>query len=432
MRPILKPVRAVLEAGVLCVTVILVIGVLWVSPLWPVVVPVGEAPFGDLQTLTVHATCSLERLDWNASPSPCYGIDYNYPAWWVGLFGYLGVGSEHTALLGFFLIACFITAAYLQLLLALRISLSKTRLLLPVLALVSPPVLLAIERGQTDLLVFLLLSVSSFFALRSHWASFSVTLSIATAVKLFAAGSFVAMLIFSTKRRDLYIGSALLLMAGVVIFRDLARIAERTPQIPGNSFGVSVPPLWVIHLLRIDVDWNGPAPRILGFVMWLLLLAVLIVVHNLRPRLQLSSSLTSLYQELYEHPRNGILFMVGSGAFVFSFLLGSNFDYRLITAIPVIVALTGLRGRLPLSMACALTVASFMSSDPPAFVQVVGDGLLLVVSVFLAYTIILVVSARFRSQRSRSRNNQFATEVSKHPGNASFPRYSRSNHEGIG
>lgn len=273
-------------------------------------VPPMRPPFADLRVLTGAAEGLRAGLDpMRENPADPWGRLLNYPRVWLVLAP-LGVAPRHIVALA---LALWAAAALGLAWLARRADrpLAAWALACSVL---SPAWAFALERANTDLLVFALL-VAAAAAFERRPALGASVVGLASALKLFP----IAALAVALERRPLArrAGAGVLVAFAlyfVAIRGDLERIAANTQHWPPLSHGVALAPAWASRSL-------GVAP----WAAWSLTLAALIAAGVFALRLR---ALEHPHAPL-SAPQSSAL-RIGAGVHVGAFLLGSNFDYRLI------------------------------------------------------------------------------------------------------
>jgi len=300
-------------------------------------VPVMEQRFADVRAITGASVALAQGLDPLVSnPGDPWGRALNYPRVWL-LPAMLGVGPQHSEWFAFALLGVF--AAGLLLLLPLATTRARTALL--VAGMLSPVTWLAIERANTDVLVFTLLAAAAYTLVRRPRLG-TTLVGVAAALKLypiFAIGSLLGL----ERRRALWLGGALTAaFAGYVwwIRHDLAAIQANSLAWNRISYGITQLP----DALAANTGWPRGA-LLIGA--WIAIVCVVTASLWLRRRAHLASQ--------PGHTLHAC--RVGAGVFVGTFCLGSNFDYRLLClllAVPQLVEwCTTARGTL--RAACVAT-----------------------------------------------------------------------------
>ena len=293
-------------------------------------IPALATTFSDTMTVTNSIDCLLSGQD----PYVVRSFDpfqrvYNYPPIWLDL-RYLGITGRSTNLLG----------AFMALLLAssLLLLFSATRLgsaLVVFLAIVSGPVLFAMERGNIDQVLFALLVFGFFMIERTHDSvrtflecSLIVVLTI---LKIFPIAAVVVLL----KNRQRLLLTALTVVVSVAALlvtcgQDLPKVFANTPRVTLASFGgytffdaIS----HAIHVLPIASKIN-PRIALIGSVA----LALLSIVAGLKYRTHLDKLLPPL--DFFR--ARGCIAVSCLAIYIFVFLAGASFNYRLIFLLGVL------------------------------------------------------------------------------------------------
>lgn len=350
-------------------------------------VPTMGLTFPDLRGVTAAAECVRGDPTWSPATSDCdpFGRSYNYPAIWARVLAPLGVSEAHTDILGFGLALVFFFALWSLGVLALRGSRVIPTLVVLTLASVSPPVMLLLERGNVDSVVFALVVLALWMLQRWQGVPSALILASAAVLKVFPAGAFIA-LISPTRGRAWRVAfAAVVTTLGVGLFFDEYLHASReTPQSSGLSFGAAVPFLYGWNKLALPgSDW---APRLAGAIAFAGGLTLILLLVRRYYSCQAASSLREVAHSLVVSPLRLQMFLGGSGILLFAYLLGSNWDYRLVFAtIPMAAVLSGAQqgSRGNLIGAAALLVLMWGSFALPAAYEasfdVVGMGIMLLV-----------------------------------------------------
>jgi len=203
-------------------------------------VPTLQLPFADVRTITGGAMSAREGLDPMVdNPEDPWRRPMNYPRVWQQLFHWPLTHADAPLLAAVFIGFFFLGNA---LLLPLYDSLRTA--LWGALALASPAVWLALERGNNDMLIFGLLAAVPLLAVRLPWVGAGL-ISMAGLLKLFPVFA-LASLWPSSPRKTVYaaIAATLLLLGAYGLWSadDLRRIAHGTPEQHSLSYGIGVLP----------------------------------------------------------------------------------------------------------------------------------------------------------------------------------------------
>ncbi|MCC6695912.1 MAG: hypothetical protein IT365_09825 [Candidatus Hydrogenedentes bacterium] len=279
-------------------------------------IPVNLPCFADLRVIT-HGMESY-ALGYDPllrNPQDPWERPMNYPRIWL-LLHVTGVNRDHTVVLGVALIALFVASQFLY----THRELDPRAAGLLTLMLFSPAVLFCIERGNLDLLMFSILSLAIF--IRNTRFNLSRVLSMALVftaffLKLFPIFGFGILL---REKRRIFMRLGLFVLAVGLLYiaftyDDLIQIRRDTPRSPDVSYGV-----WVLSSKVARVS------PVLGEVTCLLSYVAaagvaLAVILGFREKEVPAQSSHEMALDAYR---------AGSGIYIGTFLLGHNFDYRLI------------------------------------------------------------------------------------------------------
>jgi hypothetical protein len=255
--------------------------------------------------------------------------------------------------------------------------------LLVAIILCSPPTWLLLQRGNLDIVVWILVV----FALLLAWNQRKVAASLVTAcailLKVFPLGMTLSVLLElrSSWRRALVLGAAPVI-AGLAVVAGGRYVSDLRPNPVGDAFaafhsvylgrvgllvmqGESIEPTSItLQILPAALDYvlGGLLFLSASFLIWLLIVRRSRVVLGPRPAGWLVSAL---------------------GLILFSYLTGANFDYRLTFLAFVVVGLAltaadaaGKQERWLLALGSGFAVVTWLSVSNPLPVQILGDGLL--------------------------------------------------------
>lgn len=303
--------------------------------------------YADLQQLTATADCIAQDASWTLLSQTCdpLGRAHNYPTIWAKALALLGVGLDDTQALGAGLMVMLIVSVASMGLLVLH-SLDRglhpttTDWLVWTVACVSPPIWLAMDRGNTDIVVLAILVLGIALTVRNTPIWPGVIIAVAFTVKVFAFGSVLMLACLQSHRRITIAAWAVFTGAGLaVLWRELPIISARTPRSDETSFGVSVIP---IRYQEVWDPWQGEG-RVIGLIATGLFLAGLAAVL-LAVRLKRVKPVASdLVCALVESQSAATLFLAGAGTFLVAYLAGTSYDYRMIFLLPCVGALLALR-----------------------------------------------------------------------------------------
>jgi hypothetical protein len=191
------------------------------------------------------------------------------------------------------------------------------------LVILSPAVMLGIERSNIELIIFALLAI----ALTVNYYSVPVSLIVvefAAILKIYPVFGFVYLL--KENRRRFWIlfiaASSIFAVYALLSFNDFLQVYKTTPQLVGSSFGINV--WW--RGLKHPRFFNLPLSDTISFILQITsyLLALIIVI-------------TTFYLGVYKNNDSTLrtgnyldAFRVGASIYIGCFLLMNTHDYRLI------------------------------------------------------------------------------------------------------
>jgi hypothetical protein len=317
-----------LVAGVL---VVYFVGVaiphlLWGADVWRFLgVPTGPSPFFDTRNLTSALDC--RRLGYDPlRESPCdpWGRPLNYPRIWLAL-RWVGLTRADTDALAIVLIALFLASIFVV---TRRLTLGGGIVL--AVAVCSPPVMFAIERGNMDIVVFVFLALAVVAWRAGTWPAVAAP-AIVKIYPMFALPTFA----FVRRRRAALVAAACLVaFAGYALLTlgDIAANARMAPQGDFHAFGARILPAAIYHRFVPDRWQGGAATKQLLALLPIAIVAPFVWVVG-RRRLPESDAGVASWER--------VAFWIGGLVFLGTFAVGNNFDYRLIFLLLTLPQLMG-------------------------------------------------------------------------------------------
>ncbi len=302
----------------------LLLAVLGGQPGWDRLgVPDLQPSFADLRSVTSAWEC--DRQGTPVLPvNPCDpygGRPANYPSLWLAPSG-LGLGQGSTVALGVASAVVFLVS----LLFLLSRARARGRLLCAAVA-ISPGVMLGVERGNVDILLFAVVVAALALFRRSPAARVAgeAMLLGAALLKLFPVFAWGVLL---RQPRRPAIASILLIGAAFAIYvvatADTIRAIERAvPQNVGFSYGADV-----------GFDSLGAGDWPTRFALAAAVIAIALLARG-------RTALADAGGERDRHARFALdAFVAGAGVYVASFALGHNYDYRMVFVLLALPQLT--------------------------------------------------------------------------------------------
>lgn len=201
-------------------------------------VPVGGLPFGDTRTITSAVDYLRANVDpYSDAALDHFGQHFNYPPAWL-LLERTGITQEGSSnAIGIFLIA----SAFSCFLILFRPSTTYSRMA-TFFAILSPPVLLALERGNCDVILFSIAVWGFYFTARlsdiPRKILHAALVTLLTVLKIYPIAAAIGTI---RRRRDFATSAAIVVFALAVLlgtsFHELLAVFRYTPTPVGLSFG---------------------------------------------------------------------------------------------------------------------------------------------------------------------------------------------------
>jgi hypothetical protein len=336
----------------------------------------GPRPFEDMRSLTSAWECAHRGV--HVLPeNPCdpWGRAFDYPRIWL-LGSHLGLGQDATNALGILAAITFLVAV---LLLVPRTESAVFGVVVGA-ALCSPAIMLGVERGNIDLVVFALV-VAALLVLRRGTAGVwgaTALLLLGTALKI--SPVFALLVLLRRGRTGLVALGASAVAVGtyaLVTLGDVHSLSRILPQ-PGSAyFGVRRFTQWVAFVVgwsdpvRGDVRISATGARLLDIALVAILVAIALLVHRRWPLRTPGDDDEPAIQQRVD------LFVGGAAIYVFSYATVQRFDYALVPLIATLplLWLWARAGRSLAWMALAAMAGVLWLDVPWSGVPVLGTAL---------------------------------------------------------
>ena len=275
--------------------------------------------FADLRQIAAAVDAEDRGLKpWLENPGDPWDRPLNYPVIWIWLFRRIANWGDPVLIFGMAQLVAFFG-------LGLWLSCQKEGYLAFLLCL-SPPILLAIERGSTNILVFLLM----LFGVWRASIPGGVALGLATALKFFPAAA-MGIVAFRANYRFL-IGVALVAPLIVWAFIQLPRIYDLFPSSPERLFGVKS---FSRGLYALFGPGRIPRAATSAYAVYSVFFVMTCLIwHIFRPNFE---ELFKAFCVLGKVPKRFALAFLAT--FVGMFLTASNQIYMLLFFSPILVVL---------------------------------------------------------------------------------------------
>lgn len=303
--------------------------------------------FADLRTITHGIDCLLNGRDpYVVSLCDPWGRVYNYPSIWLHL-GNFGISSAATDIIG----TIFIVLTIISLLLLFHTETAASAIIV-FLASCSPPILFGLERGNVDVFIFSILVIFYSFLSkmggRSRSLGISCTIILLTVLKIYPIA---AAAVFARGRRGYLYAFFTALVAIVALLltaggHELKAIAANTPQQTWLSYGelrifLAARQVWWHQSELGDKVGSLPFDSAAGFASQRFRLmsgvfTLTVAMGSIYLLFRRSKLILNFVPELEPTSARGAIAISCLAIFCFTFMLGSNFDYRLIFLLGVL------------------------------------------------------------------------------------------------
>lgn len=281
--------------------------------------------FNDTRVITAGAESYYQGFDplvnnpmmWSKNPM-------NYPRVWHTLF-YFGLNQSHTLLIGYLMLAFYLVALFML----LRVSQNTLSNFLITCCAISPAAMLGVERGNIDLLIFLMVTAAAVYVNKRPLLS-ALILMASTVLKIFPFFC-LPIIVLASKKRNLiriFIVSTVACLAYFAFtYQDLILISHSTPRAGDLSYGRSV----FANRLK------GNIPEHFSIYVDIVINTLFLIASGLAYFVS-KKLLPSNSQEFNALEGKGF-FLTGALIYVGTFFIGNNWDYRLIFLMLTIPAL---------------------------------------------------------------------------------------------
>lgn len=300
----------------------------WLLRKWNI--PIDPPGFHDSRQFAWAAEAYAQGYDpLIKNPVNPRGHQLNYPRIWHLLFA-LGINESHTNILGSIVVILFFIGIGIFWFSGKFDNLTYVILSIAIL---SPAVMLGVERSNIELVLFFILSLAlivNYYSIISALFLFIF----ASLLKLYPFFALVYLLKENRKKFWTLFLSALgiFMIYAVFSFNDFIQVFKTTPQLVGSSFGINV---WWMGL-RNSRFFGLPISDSLALFLKAIsyLSAFLILLSSLLLSMRLKNT------KQYEQGQYLDAFRVGASIYIGCFILMNTHDYRLIFLIFTVPQLT--------------------------------------------------------------------------------------------
>jgi hypothetical protein len=354
---------------------ILVIG--WDNTWSALALPTMTPEFADMRTVQGALLSLSDGFNPQIkNPGDPWDRQMNYPSAWISIAKTLSLQHEANYLvfiyvmLFLFLGCCFLLVKQHP---------SVTLLLMCF----SGATLLAVERGNNDILIFVLLYVASLLPS----IGYRIAIFVAILLKIYPI---VAIPAYIRSFRDIAVMIIIVLVAGMILLPEISEIRYGIPVSPSFSYGLSSI-LVTASQIANAFEINSVSASIVAFGVSAMLISLSFAIASI-PKLKKRLLTTSA------SPMEIHLFLIGGCVYVGTFILSSNWDYRLIFLLFCVPYVTKLddnffRFGLCLLLICALNYIFLYA----AFGLIgIGINILSKIILFIIFAAMIYLELRYK------------------------------------
>ena len=248
-----------------------------------------------------------------------YNPPFNYPSFWkyLAFFDIINQTNKNT-------IACFIILSSLAFYLRIiGVLYTCKQQLFYFLLLISPLSLLIFERCNSDLIIFCLLLLPLIFSKNKYFIGAAIILCVF--LKIFPIGALFVILGFKYTSKKQIVGYILFLLLPIFIYliinyKEIALISKTTPySLDRLSFGITIILKFILNRLSIEHYYL--------YIIWFYIGLMIFLFFKIHNKIQKKYALNDLVVILED--KKYLLFLLGSGIFIFSELVAINWEYRM-------------------------------------------------------------------------------------------------------
>ena len=369
-------ISSIIRTGFLIVFVLacLAIGVTillngWTAAWYALHVPTLSPPFADMRTVQGALVSAAQGFNPQLkNPGDPWGRVLNYPIiwFWIAKFFQLDIENNFLVFIGVYILAYLISCFML---------LRKTSSLYLLVAMFSGASLLAVERGNNDILAFVLVFAAISYA-QGYWRGFFILL--AAVLKVYPA--FLAVSLVKKPK-------ILILLVLILAVYFLFNIGELQILQAGNTALTDPAAVFASYGFATNMQifrqffmpgQSDPTYTIIKVVFIILSLGLIALISRVK-------SLNPSSDEGYKTD----LFIAGGTVFSCTYLITSNWDYRLIFLLLCIPLILSIKGRF---LRHAILIAVLVSSNANILCEFIGlQGMFL--AAFCKYFVFIMVGA---------------------------------------
>jgi hypothetical protein len=248
------------------------------------------------------------------------GHQLNYPRIWHVLFA-LGINESHTNIMGSIVVILFFMGIGIF---WFSKKFDNLTYLILSMVVISPSVMLGVERSNIELIIFFILSLALTIGYRSTIGA-TTLIELASILKIYPVFGFVYFLKENKKRFWLFLllASGIFILYAILILDDLIQVYKTTPQLVGSSFGINVWWRGLSHRRFLNLPISDDLKIFFKIISYIIALLILLLTF-------LFGILRKVGKDIIDNTHHIDAFRIGAAIYIGCFLLMNTHDYRLI------------------------------------------------------------------------------------------------------
>ena len=308
--------------------------------------PPMEPDFADIRAYTAQVTCAQKGIDYLETNCDPWNRGIGSLNIYVPFFKFFGLDESRTGILGnAFQVLLFLSIYMVAYAVKLNLGKFKNALLL-LIALVSPPIAIALERGQFEIVILILLILASYLLYAQKQYMAYIIFGLLSVLKIYPIIVLILLLANrSIKKsiRQLFFGLVVIIISSLIIFNS---ISGQFGDLQDNglshgfwrTFGVTVLPYLSVKLLK-DVNFLNDnflfsleQAHALGMLVTFSLILIFCIFRSKKK--VFGPNLTPFIEE---KSFRSILILLSLSMVCVCYFMVSSYDYRMIYLLPVFV-----------------------------------------------------------------------------------------------
>jgi hypothetical protein len=355
----------------------------------------GGDRFIDLGSVLSSADC-FSNIGFKIYDYPIgHACAYNYGSFLMQTLNLLQLGSGSKIIIGIFFIFA-ICAIF-----SITASITGKKYLLDyaylALLLFSPPILLLMERGNLDSLILIMTFLIAVLV-SSNKNTLAILISFVGALYKFYPLILVPLLTLDVKKWLLRVFYAVLSVLVVIqIFYDI----QRGPGFINTSYASFGAPIFGLYLTYVGVGLSYTSCVILGWVISLIATIMMYLFYRRTGPLIQTEKVISFKNSTQEN-----FYLIFISLHIFCFLLGMNFDYRLIFLVIANLFLVygaNLNKSDKRMLRIIQLLSLWLSYNQSVYIQPIGDVLILLLSSYNFLVLLQIILPKLNSFKSMAK-----------------------------